>query len=134
MTKYSFHHLLGVNYHLMSPVHTSSPNCNGYLAFICWGANSTDCSHVSALAQVGLRVPTPDAERSIQSSCELMGCDWSRTDTAKVILRAIYKRRQLRARVTVGGCKMCIQSINCIATSYFLVCVYAVSRYIATQA
>ena len=56
----------------MSPVHTSPPSCNGNLAFICWGANSTDCSHISALAQVGLWVPTPDAERSSQSSCELL--------------------------------------------------------------
>ena len=67
-----FPSLFGVNYHLMSPVHTSPPSCNGNLAFICWGANSTDCSHISALAQVGLWVPTPDAERSSQSSCELL--------------------------------------------------------------
>ena len=37
-----------------------------------WGANSTDCSHVSALVQMRFRVPTPDAERSNQSSCELL--------------------------------------------------------------
>ncbi len=33
VNKYYFHHLFGVKYHLMSPVHTSPPSSNGYLAF-----------------------------------------------------------------------------------------------------
>ena len=68
-----FPSLFGVNYHLISQHTPAHPAVMGtWHLFAGVQIQLTALIIISALAQVGLRVPTPDAERSSQSSFELL--------------------------------------------------------------
>ena len=61
----------GSSPHQPPPAPTSPPSCNGYLEYSRVQVHLT-LSHASAMAQVGLRVPTLFAERRSQASCEFL--------------------------------------------------------------
>ena len=62
---------LTVNLEVAGSSPTSPPSCNGYLEYSGVQVHLT-LSHASAMAQVGLRVPTPFAERRSQASCKFL--------------------------------------------------------------